>query len=53
MPDVIVVMIPNSRAGRERDMTPARMNQHHDPSGKMGTGEMGRGDRFWTFWKRN
>ena len=49
MPDVIVVAIPNSRAGRERDMTPASLHQQYDPSGKMGTGEMGRGDRFLDF----
>jgi uncharacterized protein len=49
MPDVIIVAIPNSRAGRDRDMTPASLHQLYDPSGKMGTGEMGRGDRFLDF----
>jgi predicted alpha/beta superfamily hydrolase len=49
MPDVIVVAIPNNRTGRERDMTPPSLHQQYDPSGKMGTGEMGRGDRFLNF----
>lgn len=49
MPDVIIVVIPNSRGGRERDMTPSSLHQDYDPSGKMGTGEMGRGDRFLEF----
>lgn len=48
-PGVILVVIPNGRGQRERDMTPASLHQDADPTGKMGTGEMGRGDRFLEF----
>ena len=49
MPDLIVVVIPNARGQRNRDMTPSRLHQEFDATGKMGTGEMGRGDRFLEF----
>lgn len=49
MPDLIVVAIPNARDQRNRDMTPARLHQDFDVTGKMGPGEMGRGDRFLEF----
>ncbi len=49
MPDLIVVAIPNARGQRDRDMTPARLHQDFDVTGKMGTGEVGHGDRFLEF----
>lgn len=49
MPDLIVVAIPNARGQRDRDMTPARLHQDFDVTGKMGTGNMGQGDRFLEF----
>lgn len=47
--NLIVVVLPNARDQRNRDMTPASLHQEYDPEGKMGTGEMGRGDRFLDF----
>jgi uncharacterized protein len=49
IPDLIVVAIPNARGQRNRDMTPASLHQEFDPTGKIGTGDMGRGDRFLDF----
>jgi predicted alpha/beta superfamily hydrolase len=49
IPDMIVVAIPNGRGQRNRDLTPASLHQQEAPDGKMGTGEMGRGDRFLEF----
>lgn len=47
--NLIVVVIPNARGQRNRDMTPASLHQEYDPDGKMGSGEMGQGDRFLDF----
>jgi predicted alpha/beta superfamily hydrolase len=52
IPDVILVAIPNARGQRNRDLTPASLHQESDPDGKMGTGAMGRGDRFLDFIER-
>jgi predicted alpha/beta superfamily hydrolase len=52
MPDMIVVAIPNARGQRNRDLTPASLHQESGPDGTMGTGEMGRGDRFLDFIER-
>src|SRR6185436_14646765 len=49
MPDLIVVAIPNGRGMRNRDLTPASLHQEGNEDGSMGTGEMGRGDRFLDF----
>jgi predicted alpha/beta superfamily hydrolase len=49
IPDIIVVAIPNARGQRNRDMTPSSLHQEFDPMGKIGSGEMGRGDRFLDF----
>jgi hypothetical protein len=49
MPDLIVVAIPNGRGMRNRDLTPASLHQDGNEEGSMGTGEMGRGDRFLDF----
>jgi predicted alpha/beta superfamily hydrolase len=49
MPELIVVAIPNGRGMRNRDLTPASLHQDGTEDGKMGTGEMGRGDRFLDF----
>lgn len=48
IPDLIVVAIPNGRSLRNRDLTPASLHQNSEGS-EMGTGEMGRGDRFLDF----
>jgi predicted alpha/beta superfamily hydrolase len=47
--DMIVVAIPNARGMRNRDLTPASLHQSEGADGRMGTGEMGRGDRFLEF----
>jgi predicted alpha/beta superfamily hydrolase len=52
IPDMIVVALPNARGQRNRDLTPASLHQESGPDGKMGTGEMGRGDRFLDFIER-
>jgi predicted alpha/beta superfamily hydrolase len=52
IPDVIVVAIPNSRGQRNRDLTPASLHQTEGVDGRMGTGEMGGGDRFLDFIER-
>lgn len=52
IPDLILVAIPNARGQRNRDMTPPRLHQEFDVTGKMGTGEMGGGDRFLEFMER-
>jgi predicted alpha/beta superfamily hydrolase len=52
MPEMIVVVIPNARNGRERDLTPPSLHQQEAPDGAMGTGERGRGDRFLEFIER-
>lgn len=49
IPDMIVVAIPNARGQRNRDLTPATLHQQDGVDGGMGTGEMGRGDRFLDF----
>jgi predicted alpha/beta superfamily hydrolase len=49
IPALILVAIPNARGQRNRDMTPARLHQEFEVSGKMATGEMGQGDRFLDF----
>ena len=49
IPDLIVVAIPNGRGMRNRDLTPASLHQDGNESGQIGTGEMGRGDRFLDF----
>jgi predicted alpha/beta superfamily hydrolase len=49
IPDLIIVAIPNGRGMRNRDLTPASLHQDGTESGAMGTGEMGRGDRFLDF----
>lgn len=49
IPDLIVVAIPNARGMRNRDLTPATIHQDGNEQGLMGTGEMGRGDRFLDF----
>jgi predicted alpha/beta superfamily hydrolase len=49
IPDLIVVAIPNGRGLRNRDLTPASLNQDGNENGSIGTGEMGRGDRFLDF----
>lgn len=49
IPDLIVVAIPNGRGLRNRDLTPASLHQDGNEDGQMGTGEMGRGDRFLDF----
>src|SRR5262245_34472946 len=49
IPDLIVVAIPNGRGLRNRDLTPASLHQDGNENGQMGTGEMGRGDRFLDF----
>ncbi|MBI4910409.1 MAG: alpha/beta hydrolase [Acidobacteria bacterium] len=49
VPDLIVVAIPNGRGLRNRDLTPASLHQDGNEQGLMGTGEMGRGDRFLDF----
>jgi predicted alpha/beta superfamily hydrolase len=49
MPDLIVVAIPNGRGMRNRDLTPATLHQEGNEDGSMGTGELGRGDRFLDF----
>jgi len=49
IPDVIVVALPNGSGARNRDLTPASLHQEDAPDGKMGAGEMGRGDRFLDF----
>jgi predicted alpha/beta superfamily hydrolase len=49
IPDIIVVVIANARGQRNRDMTPSSLHQEFDATGKMGTGEMGKGDRFLDF----
>ena len=49
MPDLIIVAIPNVRGMRNRDLTPASLHQDGNEKGEMGTGEMGRGDRFLDF----
>jgi predicted alpha/beta superfamily hydrolase len=49
IPDLIVVAIPNGRGLRNRDLTPASLHQDGNENGLMGTGEMGRGDRFLDF----
>ncbi len=51
-PDVMVVAIPNRRGMRNRDLTPATLHQEGNEDGSMGTGEMGRGDRFLDFVER-
>lgn len=52
IPDLIIVAIPNARGRRNRDMTPARLHQGFDVTGKMGTGERGEGDRFLEFMEK-
>jgi predicted alpha/beta superfamily hydrolase len=52
MPDMILVAMPNARGQRNRDLTPAGLHQESGPDGTMGTGEMGRGDRFLDFIER-
>jgi predicted alpha/beta superfamily hydrolase len=52
VPDVIVVAIPNGRGMRNRDLTPASLHQDGNEDGSMGTGEMGKGDRFLDFVER-
>src|SRR5215468_8372660 len=52
IPDLIVVAIPNGRGLRNRDLTPASLHQDGNENGEMGTGEMGRGDRFLDFVER-
>ncbi|HUR56570.1 MAG TPA: alpha/beta hydrolase-fold protein [Opitutaceae bacterium] len=52
IPDLIVVAITNAPGQRERDMTPASLHQEADPTGKMGTGAMGGGDRFLDFMEK-
>lgn len=49
IPDLIIVAIPNGRGMRNRDLTPASLHQDGNEKGEMGTGEMGRGDRFLEF----
>jgi predicted alpha/beta superfamily hydrolase len=49
IPDLIVIAIPNGRGLRNRDLTPASLHQDGNEDGHMGTGEMGRGDRFLDF----
>jgi predicted alpha/beta superfamily hydrolase len=49
IPDLIVVAIPNGRGLRNRDLTPSSLHQDGNENGQMGTGEMGRGDRFLDF----
>lgn len=49
IPDLIIVAIPNGRGMRNRDLTPASLHQDGNENGEMGTGEMGRGDRFLDF----
>jgi len=49
MPDIIVVAIPNGPGKRNRDLTPASLHQEEGADGRMGKGEMGRGDRFLDF----
>src|SRR5262245_46009186 len=49
IPDLIVVAISNGRGLRNRDLTPASLHQDGNENGQMGTGEMGRGDRFLDF----
>ena len=49
IPDLIVVAVPNGRGLRNRDLTPASLHQDGSEDGKMGTGEMGQGDRFLDF----
>ena len=49
IPDLIVVAIPNGPGMRNRDLTPASLHQDGNESGQIGTGEMGRGDRFLDF----
>jgi predicted alpha/beta superfamily hydrolase len=49
MPDMIVVAMPNGPGHRNRDLTPASLHQVDGVDGGMGTGEMGRGDRFLDF----
>jgi uncharacterized protein len=49
IPDLIVVAIPNAPGQRNRDMTPASLHQDIDSEGRIGTGAMGRGDRFLDF----
>jgi predicted alpha/beta superfamily hydrolase len=48
-PDMIIVAIPNARGQRNRDLTPPSLHQSEGADGRMGTGEMGRGDRFLDF----
>jgi predicted alpha/beta superfamily hydrolase len=48
-PDVIIVALPNGRGARNRDLTPSSLHQDGNEKGEMGTGEMGRGDRFLDF----
>jgi predicted alpha/beta superfamily hydrolase len=52
VPDLIVVAIPNGRGMRNRDLTPASLHQDGNEAGTMGSGEMGRGDRFLDFIER-
>jgi predicted alpha/beta superfamily hydrolase len=49
IPDLIVVAIPNGPNLRNRDLTPPTLHQSGGEDGQMGTGEMGRGDRFLDF----
>ena len=49
MPDAIVVAIPNASGMRNRDLTPPTLHQDGGEDGAIGTGEMGRGDRFLEF----
>jgi hypothetical protein len=49
IPDLIIVALPNGRGMRNRDLTPASLHQDGNEKGEMGTGEMGRGDRFLDF----
>jgi predicted alpha/beta superfamily hydrolase len=50
--EMIIVAIPNGRGQRNRDLTPASLHQESASEGGMGTGEMGRGDRFLDFIER-
>ena len=49
VPEMIFVAIPNGRGRRNRDLTPANLHQESPDDGGLGTGEMGRGDRFLDF----
>jgi predicted alpha/beta superfamily hydrolase len=52
IPDLIVIALPNGRGLRNRDLTPASLHQDGQESGRMGTGEMGRGNLFLDFLER-